>query len=73
MTFGNPQCVVLGALPDERRFHALGPAIERHAYFPGADQTSSSRRVEQPDRVRNPDQGNARGPTQSSGTDPARR
>jgi diaminopimelate epimerase len=27
MNFGNPQCVALGALPDEARFHRLGPAL----------------------------------------------
>jgi diaminopimelate epimerase len=34
MNFGNPQCVVLGALPDEARFKRLGPALEHHPLFP---------------------------------------
>src|SRR5262245_30784622 len=34
MMFGNPQCVVLGDLPDDDDFQALGPAIERHPLFP---------------------------------------
>src|SRR6185503_18612556 len=34
MDFGNPQAVVLGALPDAQRFQRLGPALERHAMFP---------------------------------------
>ena len=38
MNFGNPQCVVLGPLPDEARFNRLGPALEHHAMFPGALQ-----------------------------------
>jgi diaminopimelate epimerase len=67
MTFGNPQCVVLGALPDERRFHALGPAIERHAYFPERTNVEFAA-VEQPDRVRILIWERGVGPTQSSGT-----
>ena len=31
---GNPQCVVLGALPDPERFHRLGRALATHAAFP---------------------------------------
>jgi diaminopimelate epimerase len=67
MTFGNPQCVVLGALPDERRFHALGPKIERHAYFPERTNVEFAA-VEQPDRVRILIWERGVGPTQSSGT-----
>jgi len=67
MTFGNPQCVVLGALPDQRRFHALGPAIERHAYFPERTNVEFAA-VEQPDRVRILIWERGVGPTQSSGT-----
>jgi diaminopimelate epimerase len=33
MTFGNPQSVVIGPIPDEARFGRLGPAIERHDAF----------------------------------------
>ena len=31
---GNPQCVVLGPLPDAERFARLGPALATHAMFP---------------------------------------
>jgi diaminopimelate epimerase len=34
MDFGNPQCVVLGPLPDDGRFRRLGPALERLTLFP---------------------------------------
>jgi diaminopimelate epimerase len=34
MNFGNPQCVVLGPLPDEAGFRRIGAALERHALFP---------------------------------------
>src|SRR5262249_18394041 len=34
MDFGNPQCIVLGPLPDEDRFRRLGAALERHSLFP---------------------------------------
>src|ERR671910_256594 len=33
-SIGNPQCVVLGPLPDDDRFARLGPALERHPVFP---------------------------------------
>jgi diaminopimelate epimerase len=34
LNVGNPQCVVLGPLPDEERFRRIGAALERHAMFP---------------------------------------
>jgi diaminopimelate epimerase len=67
MMFGNPQCVVLGALPDETRFGVLGPAIERHAQFPERTNVEFAA-VEQPDRVRILIWERGVGPTQSSGT-----
>jgi diaminopimelate epimerase len=67
MRFGNPQCVVLGALPDDARFQTLGPAIERHAYFPDRTNVEFAT-VEQPDRVRILIWERGVGPTQSSGT-----
>ena len=39
---GNPQLVVLGALPTDETFARLGPALERHAEFQ-AGRTSSLR------------------------------
>ena len=34
MNFGNPQCVLVGRLPDEERFRRIGAALERHPMFP---------------------------------------
>jgi diaminopimelate epimerase len=34
LTMGNPQCVVLGPLPDPEEFQRLGPALATHASFP---------------------------------------
>jgi diaminopimelate epimerase len=31
---GNPQCIVLGPLPDADRFNRLGPALSTHPMFP---------------------------------------
>jgi len=41
MTFGNPQAVVLGPLPDEARFQRLGPALEHHDRFPRSEEHTS--------------------------------
>ena len=67
MDFGNPQCVVLGALPDEARFRQFGPAIERHPQFPNRTNVEFAA-VEAPDRVRILIWERGVGPTQSSGT-----
>src|SRR5262249_1910344 len=67
MTFGNPQCVVLGDVPDATRFHRLGPAIERHALFPDRTNVEFAA-VDAPDRVRILIWQRGVGPTQSSGT-----
>jgi diaminopimelate epimerase len=67
MTFGNPQCVVLGTLPDERRFRTLGPAIETAAMFPHRTNVEFAA-VERPDRVRILIWERGVGPTRSSGT-----
>jgi diaminopimelate epimerase len=67
LTVGNPQCVVLGPLPDDERFARLGPALERHAAFP--DRTNVEFAVvEAPDRVRIRIWERGVGPTESSGT-----
>ena len=34
LSIGNPQCVVLGPLPDDERFGRVGPALESHPRFP---------------------------------------
>lgn len=67
MDFGNPQCVVLGPLPDEARFQRLGPALERHELFPARTNVEFAY-VEAPDRVRILIWERGVGPTLSSGT-----
>jgi diaminopimelate epimerase len=67
MTFGNPQCVVLGALPDEGRFQRLGPALERHPMFPDRTNVEFAA-VEAADAVRISIWERGVGPTTSSGT-----
>ena len=67
MSFGNPQCVALGPLPDEDRFRRLGPALERHALFPQGSNVEFAH-IEAPDRVRILIWERGVGPTLSSGT-----
>jgi diaminopimelate epimerase len=67
LTFGNPQCVVLGDLPDEVRFRTLGAALERHETFPHRTNVEFAR-VEAHDIVRIAIWERGVGPTQSSGT-----
>ena len=67
LSIGNPQCVVLGPLPDADRFARLGPALERHAAFPDGTNVEFAT-VEAPDRVRILIWERGVGPTQSSGT-----
>jgi diaminopimelate epimerase len=67
MGFGNPQCVVLGPLPDEDRFRGLGPALERHALFPKGSNVEFAQ-VEAPDRIRMLIWERGVGSTMSSGT-----
>ena len=67
LAVGNPQCVVLGPLPDDARFARLGPALENHPAFP--DRTNVEFAVvEAPDRVRIRIWERGVGPTESSGT-----
>jgi len=67
MSFGNPQCVALGPLPDEARFNRLGPALERHEIFPARSNVEFAH-VEAPDTVRILIWERGVGPTTSSGT-----
>jgi diaminopimelate epimerase len=67
MDFGNPQCVVLGPLPDDARFERLGPALERHAMFPARTNVEFAS-VERADAVRIRIWERGVGPTMSSGT-----
>ncbi|MBI3400120.1 MAG: diaminopimelate epimerase [Acidobacteria bacterium] len=67
MTFGNPQSVVLGPLPDEARFQRLGPALERHAAFRDGTNVEFAL-VESPSSIRIRIWERGVGPTRSSGT-----
>jgi len=67
MDFGNPQCVVIGQLPDADRFRRLGPAIERHRLFSNGTNVEFAA-VEAADQVRILIWERGVGPTQSSGT-----
>jgi diaminopimelate epimerase len=64
---GNPQCVVLGALPDAKRFNLLGPALSTHPMFPAGTNVEFAV-VESPTRVRILIWERGVGPTTSSGT-----
>jgi len=67
LSMGNPQCVLLGALPDEERFQRLGAALEHHTLFAGGTNVEFAQ-VESPGRVRIMIWERGCGPTQSSGT-----
>jgi diaminopimelate epimerase len=67
LDIGNPQCVVLGRLPDETRFRRLGPALERHDLFPARTNVEFAQ-VEAPGTVRILIWERGVGPTMSSGT-----
>jgi diaminopimelate epimerase len=67
LQIGNPQCVILGALPDVDRFRRLGEALERHPMFPDGTNVEFAE-VESPTRVRILIWERGVGPTQSSGT-----
>jgi len=64
---GNPQCVVLGPIPDSDRFVRLGPALATHPMFPAGTNVEFAH-VEAPDRVRIVIWERGVGPTTSSGT-----
>jgi diaminopimelate epimerase len=66
-SMGNPQCVVLGPLPDDDRFMRLGPALERHAAFRHGTNVEFGV-LEAPDRVSIRIWERGVGPTASSGT-----
>jgi diaminopimelate epimerase len=67
LRMGNPQCVVLGPLPDARRFQSLGPALATHSMFPAGTNVEFAE-VETPGRVRILIWERGVGPTASSGT-----
>ena len=67
MDFGNPQCVVLGKLPDVSRFRSVGSALEHHEVFPAGTNVEFAE-IEARDRIRIVIWERGVGPTQSSGT-----
>jgi len=67
LRLGNPQCVVLGPLPDPTRFSRLGPALATHPMFPAGTNVEFAH-VEASDRVRIQIWERGVGPTSSSGT-----
>jgi diaminopimelate epimerase len=67
LRIGNPQCVLVGSLPDEDRFFRLGPALATHAAFPEGTNVEFAEAVS-PDRVRILIWERGVGPTRASGT-----
>jgi diaminopimelate epimerase len=67
LSMGNPQCVLVGPLPDPERFRRLGALLERHARFPEGTNVEFAE-VESPDCVRILIWERGVGPTTSSGT-----
>jgi diaminopimelate epimerase len=67
LSMGNPQCVVLGPLPDRDRFTRLGPALSTHPMFPNGTNVEFAS-VEAADRVRILVWERGVGETTSSGT-----
>lgn len=67
LNMGNPQCVLLGPLPDDDRFRRLGAALERHDLFPEGTNVEFVE-IEAPDRIRMLVWERGVGPTLSSGT-----
>jgi diaminopimelate epimerase len=67
LNMGNPQLVVLGALPGDDRFERLGAALERHPRFPDGTNVEFVE-VESPSRLRIRIWERGCGPTRSSGT-----
>lgn len=64
---GNPQCVLLGPLPERDRFASLGAALSTHPRFPHGTNVEFAH-VESPHRVRIVIWERGVGPTTSSGT-----
>jgi len=67
LRIGNPQCIVLGPLPDADRFQRIGPLLSTHPMFPAGTNVEFAQ-VETPDRVRILIWERGVGPTTSSGT-----
>jgi diaminopimelate epimerase len=67
MTIGNPQCVVLGPLPEDERFRRLGASLERHSMFREGTNVEFAE-IETRESVRILIWERGVGPTSSSGT-----
>jgi diaminopimelate epimerase len=67
LNMGNPQCVLLGKLPDTETFHRLGPVLERHSMFPSRTNVEFAE-LEAPNRLRILIWERGVGPTEASGT-----
>jgi diaminopimelate epimerase len=67
LRMGNPQCVVLGPLPNEWRFGKVAPELAKHWMFSAGTNVEFAH-VETPDRVRILIWERGVGPTTSSGT-----
>ena len=67
LNMGNPQCVLLGELPDDARFRRVGAALEHHRAFPEGTNVEFAH-VEAPGVVRILIWERGVGPTSSSGT-----
>ena len=67
LSVGNPQCVVLGPLPDKETFNALAPALSTQQEFPAGTNVEFAE-VEDPGRVRILIWERGVVPTSSSGT-----
>jgi diaminopimelate epimerase len=66
-SIGNPQCVLLGPLPDDERFRRLGAALEKHPFFPEGTNVEFAE-PEGDGRVHLRIWERGVGPTESSGT-----
>lgn len=67
LRMGNPQCVVLGPLPNEWRFGKVAPEISKHWMFSAGTNVEFAQ-VETPERVKILIWERGVGPTTSSGT-----
>jgi len=67
LNIGNPQCIVLGRLPDPDRFARVGRALEKHGMFPNGTNVEFVE-VATPSHLRILIWERGVGPTSSSGT-----
>lgn len=67
LDIGNPQCLILGPLPDDERFNRVGAALEHHRAFPHGTNVEFVQ-VTAPDCVSIRIWERGVGPTMSSGT-----